>query len=185
LFVMSFVVIDLFIAAWVACLCGRLICSARHGTADNDDCHGDDATRLRVFGGVYWASLADVRWGARSRCVRLDLRVCGVRVVGVRVVAGQVGAGGWVGGQLAMQGVVVTLLLLLWRQMCAAAGRRGWAFKLACTFVRTLLAASDVWVVLLFVEIAKAAVAALVCWLCGLWRLNCSLLLWRRACVAG
>ncbi len=44
-----------------------------------------------------------------------------------------------------MQCVVdIWLLLLLW-QMCAAAGRRGWACNLACTFVRTLLAASDLW----------------------------------------
>ncbi len=69
LFVMLFVVIDLFIAALVACLCGWLIGSARHGTADNDDGHGDDATRLRVFGGACWAALADVRLGARSWCV--------------------------------------------------------------------------------------------------------------------
>ncbi len=33
-------------------LCGWLIRSARHGTADNDDGHCDDATRLRVFGGA-------------------------------------------------------------------------------------------------------------------------------------
>jgi hypothetical protein len=44
----SFVVIDLFIAAMAACLCGWLIRSARHGTADNDDGHGHDATRMRV-----------------------------------------------------------------------------------------------------------------------------------------
>jgi hypothetical protein len=52
-------------------------------------------------------------------------------------------------GQVAMQRAVnillLLLLLLLWWQMCAAAGRRGWACKLACLFVRTLLAASDVW----------------------------------------
>jgi hypothetical protein len=50
--VMLFVVADLFIAVFAACLCGWLIRSARHGTADNDDGHGDDATRLRVFGGA-------------------------------------------------------------------------------------------------------------------------------------
>jgi hypothetical protein len=45
---------------------------------------------------------------------------------------------GWarVGGQVAMQRVDILLLLLLW-QRCAC--------KLACMFVRTLLAASDEW----------------------------------------
>ncbi len=71
LFVMLFVVIDLFVAALAACLCGWLIRSVRHGTADNDDGHGDDLTRLRVFGGACWAALADVRLGARSKCVRV------------------------------------------------------------------------------------------------------------------
>ncbi len=53
----SDVVIDLVFAALAACLCGLLIRSARHGTADNDDGHVDDATRLpacvwrRVLGG--------------------------------------------------------------------------------------------------------------------------------------
>ncbi len=45
--------IDLFIAAFAACLCCWLIRSARHGAADNDDGRGDDATRLRVFGGGF------------------------------------------------------------------------------------------------------------------------------------
>jgi hypothetical protein len=71
LFVVLFVVIDSFIAALVACLCGWLIRSARHGTADNDDGHGDDATRLRVFGGACWAALADVGLGAHRWCVRV------------------------------------------------------------------------------------------------------------------
>jgi hypothetical protein len=66
-----FVVFDSFIVALAACLCGWLIRSARHATADNDDGHGDDATRLRVFGGACWAALADVRLGARSLCVRV------------------------------------------------------------------------------------------------------------------
>jgi hypothetical protein len=69
LFVILFVVIEFFIAALAAFLCGWLIRSARHGTADNDDGHGDNATRLRVFGGTCWAALADVRLGARRRCV--------------------------------------------------------------------------------------------------------------------
>jgi hypothetical protein len=73
-----------------------------------------------------------------------EVRVGGVRVGGVRVVAGRVGADGWVGGQVAMQ-CVVDIVLLLWWQMRAAAGRRGWAGKSACMFVRTLLAASDIW----------------------------------------
>jgi hypothetical protein len=71
LFVMLFAVIDLFIAALAACLYGWLIRSARHGTADNDNGHGDDATRLRLFGGACWTALADVRLGERSLCVRV------------------------------------------------------------------------------------------------------------------
>ncbi len=54
-FFVLFVVIDWFIAALAACLCGWLVCSARHGTADIDDGHG----------------AADVRLGARSACVRV------------------------------------------------------------------------------------------------------------------
>jgi hypothetical protein len=56
--VLLFVVNDLFIAALAACLCGWLIRSARHGTADNDDGRGDDATLMpacvwrRVLGGL-------------------------------------------------------------------------------------------------------------------------------------
>ncbi len=60
---------------------------------------------------------------------------------------GRVAAGGCVGGQVGRQVAmqcVVDILLLLWWQMCAASGRRGSACKLACMFVRTLLAASDV-----------------------------------------
>jgi hypothetical protein len=68
---MLFEVIDLFVAALAACLRVWLIRSARHGLADNDDGHGDDATRLRVFDGAYRAALADVRFGARSACVRV------------------------------------------------------------------------------------------------------------------
>ena len=71
LFVMLFVVIDLFIFALAACLCGWRIRSAWRGTADNDDGHGDDATRLCVFGGACWAALADVRLAARRACVRV------------------------------------------------------------------------------------------------------------------
>jgi hypothetical protein len=70
--VLLFVVNDLFIAALAACLCGWLIRSARHGTADNDDGHGDDATRLRVLGGACWAALVDVRLvDVRRPCVRV------------------------------------------------------------------------------------------------------------------
>jgi hypothetical protein len=69
LFVMLFVVTGLFISVWAACV-GWLIRSARHGTADNDDGHGDDATRLRVFGGACRTALAD-RLGAHSWCVRV------------------------------------------------------------------------------------------------------------------
>jgi hypothetical protein len=71
LFVTLFVATNSFIAALAACLCGWLIVSARHGTADNDDVRGDDATRLRVFGGTCWVALADVRLGARRPCVRV------------------------------------------------------------------------------------------------------------------
>ena len=53
------------IAALAAWLCGWFFRSARHGTVDNDVGHGDDATRLRVFGGACWAALADVRFGAQ------------------------------------------------------------------------------------------------------------------------
>ncbi len=69
MFVMLFMVIELLIAALAVRFCCWLIRSA-HGTVDNDDGHGDDATFLRVFGGACWAALADVRLGARSRCVR-------------------------------------------------------------------------------------------------------------------
>ncbi len=71
LFVILFVVIVFFIAALAAGLCGWLICSARRGTSENDDGHGDDVTRLRVFGGACWAALAYVRLGARRACVRV------------------------------------------------------------------------------------------------------------------
>jgi hypothetical protein len=70
-FGMLFVVVDLIIAALAACLCGWLIGLARHGTVDNDDGHCDDATRLPLFGGAFLAALADVRLGARRRCVRV------------------------------------------------------------------------------------------------------------------
>jgi hypothetical protein len=66
---MLFVVIDLFMAALAAHLCGWLIRWARHRTADNDDGHGGNATRLRVFGGACLAASADVCFGARSLCV--------------------------------------------------------------------------------------------------------------------
>jgi hypothetical protein len=60
LFVVLFVVMELFIAVLAACLCGWLICSARHGTADNGDGHGDDATHLCVLaacvGRLWWTS---------------------------------------------------------------------------------------------------------------------------------
>jgi hypothetical protein len=159
--VLLFVAIGLFIAALAACLCGWLIRSARHGTADNDDGHGDDATCLRVFGGACWAALADVRLGARRRCDRVYIlprgwrvfgcwtvfpepRVSGVRVVGARVVAGRVGAGGWVGGQVAMQCVVLCCCCCV-VERCVASGRCSLAGTSACMFVRTLLAVCAVW----------------------------------------
>jgi hypothetical protein len=75
-FVFLFVVIELFMAALVACLCGWLIRSARHGTADNDDGHGDDATRLRVFGGRPPGRAQTVR-----SCLHLAARLQGVWVL--------------------------------------------------------------------------------------------------------
>jgi hypothetical protein len=68
---MLFVVIELFTAALAACLCGWLIRSAPNGTVDNNDGHGDDATRLRVFGGVCWAAWSNVCLVARRACVRV------------------------------------------------------------------------------------------------------------------
>ena len=45
---------------------------ARNDAADDDDdAHGDDATRLRSFGVVGSAVSADVRLGARRACVRV------------------------------------------------------------------------------------------------------------------
>ncbi len=59
----------LFIAALAACLCGWLIRSARHGGRRRR--HGDDATRLRVCGGVFGAALSDVRLVAHRTCARV------------------------------------------------------------------------------------------------------------------
>ncbi len=52
-------------------MCGWLIRSAPNGTVDNNDGHGDDATRLRVFGGVCWAAWSNVCLVARRACVRV------------------------------------------------------------------------------------------------------------------
>jgi hypothetical protein len=49
---------------------------ARHGTADDDDGHGDDVTRLRVFDGVCWSAFADVRLGAARAGRAFVLRTC-------------------------------------------------------------------------------------------------------------
>ena len=49
---------------------------------------------------------------------------------------------------------VVDISLLLWCQMCAAAGRQGWACTFACKFVCTLLAASAVVIDLVFAALA-------------------------------
>jgi hypothetical protein len=81
----------------VIVLLGLLVWLIRTG---DDDGHGDNATRLRVFGGACWAL-------GHSLCVRVFLPLgCRVfrywtgcpdsRAGGVRVVAGRVGA--WVGG---------------------------------------------------------------------------------------
>ncbi len=89
-----------------------LIRLARHGTADNDDGHGDDATRLwrRVSGGFGGRPLGlaqDVRscldlaaWlaGVLVSDLLPGARVGGVRVSAIRVVAGRVGACGWMDG---------------------------------------------------------------------------------------
>ena len=88
-------VIDLFIAGLAACLCGWRIRAAWRGTADNDDGHGDDATRLpacvwrRVLGGFGGRPL-----GRRAKYVRscLDLAAW---LAGASVLDGSLGASCW------------------------------------------------------------------------------------------
>ncbi len=72
------------------------------------------------------------------------------------------------GEQVAMQ-CVVDILLLLWWQMCAAAGRRGCACKRVCLFARCSRRPMY-GVVLLFVTIAMAAA--------DIWGLCFSALVW-------
>ena len=78
-------VIDLFMAALAACLCGWLIRSARHGTVANNDGPGDDATRLpacvwrRVLGGFGGRPLGRAQ-GVRS-CLDLAAWLAGVLVL--------------------------------------------------------------------------------------------------------
>jgi hypothetical protein len=121
--VFLFVAIDLFIAALAACLCGWLIRSPRHCTADNDDGHGDDATRLRVFGGACSAALADVRLDARSACVRVQILPLGWRVFGCLTFGPEprvVGVGVGVGGVRVVAGRVGRTLLAasyVWRRV--------------------------------------------------------------------
>ncbi len=78
-----------------------------------------------------------------------------------------------VGEMVAMQCVVdiLLLLLLLWWQLCCC-GPAGWACKLACLFVRKLLAASDVWgrvVVRQDCDGGGGGACLFVCLLCCLW----------------
>jgi hypothetical protein len=124
---MLIVVIGLFIAGLTACLCGRLIRSALHGMADNDDGHGDDAThlrvldyvatRLRVCGGICRTPLTDVRLGASRACVRaLDLAAW---LAGVGVLDGSPGASCWWRSRR-------------WRPRCCGTGGRGWAWVGRC-----------------------------------------------------
>jgi hypothetical protein len=72
--------------------------------------------------------------------VRPEPRVDGVRVGGVRIVAGRVGAGGWASGNAVCSRYFVVVVAV--PDVCGC-GLAGWASKLACMFVRTLLAASD------------------------------------------
>jgi hypothetical protein len=101
-----FVVIDLFIAALGSCLCGWLICSARHGTTDND------ATRLRVFGGVCLAACV----GRLRRTSAWARAVCAFVFRSCRLV----------GGCLGVERVVRSLVLLASASVVSALLRRGW-----------------------------------------------------------
>jgi hypothetical protein len=111
---------------------------------------GDDVTRLRVFGGASWVALADVRLGARRSCVRVKISPLGWRLFGWTVSRSLV--------LVASASVASALLQDGWARLGGQVGR--WLGR--CLFVRCW------WrpmygVVLLFVQIATAAAAALVC----------------------
>ncbi len=145
MYVMLFVVIDFSIAALAVCLCGWLIRSARHGTADNDDGHGDDATRLRVFGGACWSALAaDVRFGARSACVRVQTS-CWWRPRWWRPLCCGTGGRGWVGGWAGANAVCSRhFVVVLVADVCGCRPA-GLGMYVSVYDRSQLLAASDVW----------------------------------------
>jgi hypothetical protein len=179
---MLFVVIDFFIAALAACLGGWLIRSGGQRRRPRRRRDPPACVWRRVLGGFGGRPLGRAQ-PVRS-CLHLAAWLASVWVLGGLPGAscwwrprrwrprccgtgGRGWVGGWVGekvgGQAAMQFEVDILLLMMWWQLCAAAGRRGWAFKLACMFVRRCWRRPMYGVVLLLFKIATAAAAALVC----------------------
>jgi hypothetical protein len=174
---MLFVVLDLFNAALAACLCGWRIRSALHGTADNDDGHGDDATRLpacvwrRVLGGFGGRPL-----GRRAQQVRscLDLAAwsagvwlrdglpgpsCWWRPRRWRPRCCGTSGRGWVDGQVAMQCVGDSCCCGGGRCVRLPASGVGHVSQHVCVFARCQRRPMYEFV-LLFVKIAPAAAAA-------------------------
>ncbi len=87
------------------------------------------ATRLHVFGGVWWMVSPDVRLGAVGAFVFRSCRLVGGRLGVGRVARSLVLVGsallraGWAGGSAVAVQCIVFLLLSSW--MCAAAGGVG------------------------------------------------------------